>query len=183
MHVRDVRYCSWGIDFIKLDGVGSGRKNETSYQAIKAYREAIERHCGGRHVVLSLSAGGPGIPGWPDPRHEQVDDEYLHRIRSQVQMVRVTPDTWDIWDDDDTPCPLAKGWKKMKAVTTMGPYANITGHSGCCWGGRIVKHFEEFASFSHIADKYGVFPDGDMLQIGRVATAWGLTMVTMQGLS
>ena len=60
-------YCSWGIDFIKLDGTSSGRTNETSYLAISAYRAAIDKHCGGREVVLSLSAGGPGVPGWPDP--------------------------------------------------------------------------------------------------------------------
>ena len=167
-------YCSWGIDFIKLDGVGSGRSNETSYLAIQAYRAAIDKYCK-QPVVLSLSAGGPGIPGWPDKTHDNVTPEYVHRVQSQVQMVRVTPDTWDIWDDNDTACPLAPKWAKMKAVTTTGLYANITGHSSCCWGGRIVKHFEEFAAFAHIADDYDVFPDGDMLQIGRVGTYPNLT--------
>lgn len=39
---------------------------------------------------------------------------------------------------------------------------------GCCWGGRVVRHFEEFAAYANISDTTGVFPDGDMLQIGRV---------------
>ena len=81
----------------------------------------------------------------------------------------MTPDTWDIWDDtpDQTACTLAEHW-----ITTIGPILarltdpkdkNVTG-----WGGRIAQHFVEFAN---IADKFGVFPDGDMLQIGR-AGSW-----------
>ena len=87
-------YCSWGTDFIKLDGVGSGRKNQTSYRAIEAYRGAIDEYCGNRDVVLSLSAGGPGIPEWPDMQHANVDDEYVKTVKPWVDMVRVTPDTW-----------------------------------------------------------------------------------------
>ena len=86
-------YCSWGIDFIKLDGMGSsGAPSFTSDGAgggkdkrvawpdgprmnprnggvpvAKAYRAAIDKHCGGREVVLPLSAGGTGIPGWQTP--------------------------------------------------------------------------------------------------------------------
>ncbi len=168
-------YCSWGIDFIKLDGTSSGRYNETSFRAIEAYRAAIEKHCGGREVVISLSAGGPGIPDWPDPKGNNVNDTYAARVSKWVQMTRVTPDTWDIWDDNETSCPLKTKWATIKPQTTTGPYANVSGHSGCCWGGRIVKHFEEFARFAHLADDFGLFPDGDMLQMGRVGSYPNLT--------
>merc|ERR1712146_30956 len=49
-------------------------------------------------------------------------------------------------------------------------FENVTGHMGCCWGGRISQHFVEFANYAHFADEFGVFPDGDMLQIGRVGS-------------
>ena len=195
-------YCSWGVDFIKLDGMGSsGAPGVTSdgtgsgkgvpvswphgprmnpanggVPVAKAYRAAIEKNCKGREVILSLSAGGTGIPGWQNATiHDMVTDEFVEAVQDVIQMTRVTPDTWDIWDDtpDQTACPLAEHW-----TATMGKnrdatdpkYQNVTGHSGCCWGGRIAQHFLEFANIAHIADKYGVFPDGDMLQIGRVGS-------------
>ena len=187
-------YCSWGVDFIKLDGMGSSgapsfasdgtrvswpdgpRMNPRNggVPVAKAYRSAIDKHCGGREVVLSLSAGGSGIPGWQNSSiHDMLTDEYVEAVHDVVQMTRVTPDTWDIWDDDQTSCPLAEHW-----TNTMGPnrgapdpkYRNVTGHSGCCWGGRIAQHFLEFAHIAHIADEFGVWPDGDMLQIGRAGS-------------
>eukprot|EP00039_Didymoeca_costata_P025303 m.12887 g.12887 ORF g.12887 m.12887 type:complete len:1151 (-) comp4749_c0_seq1:169-3621(-) len=180
-------YCSWGIDFIKLDGVGGDtRKDETSYAAISAYRNAIDKYCTGRNVVISLSAGGTAIPGWGNATQQAMaapDDSYISRVSKAVQMVRVTPDTWDIWDDEpwQTPCPLTALWAKLKPPKGTSPeYANSTGHSGCCWGGRINKHFEEFAVFAHIADKYGVYPDGDMLQLGRVGSYPNLTAPTLR---
>jgi hypothetical protein len=194
-------YCSWGIDFVKLDGMGSsGAPGFTSDGAgggkgarvawpdgprmnpknggvpvAKAYREAIQKHCGDREVVLSLSAGGTGIPGWQNASiHDMVTDEFVEKVQDVIQMTRVTPDTWDIWDDepDQTACPLAQHWATMgrNSGAPDSKYQNVTGHSGCCWGGRIQSHFAEFSKIADIADKYGVYPDGDMLQIGRVGS-------------
>lgn len=165
-------YCSWGIDFIKLDGVESGRHNATSIAAIAGYRAAIDRHCGGRDVVLSLSAGGPGIPGWAPAEYSTMDvtDDYIAAVQHDVQMARVTPDTWDIWadDTDDTPCPLAKSWEEFGPYKGDDPrWANVS-HWSLFYGGRIMPHFYEFARYAHLADKFGVYPDGDMLQLGRV---------------
>lgn len=99
-------------------------------------------------------------------------------------MIRVTPDSWDIWDDepDQTQCPLTTLWAKMQPAKGSAPqYLNATGHSGCCWGGRIKKHFEEFARFAHIADTFGVYPDGDMVQLGRVGSYPNLTSSGLAG--
>lgn len=181
-------YCTWGIDFIKLDGVGHiTRKTANSYDAITAYRNAIDKHCKGKDVVISLSAGSRGIIGWgnaTENRLAEPTDDYVGRIAHQVQMIRVTPDSWDIWDDepDQTPCPLTTIWAKMKPPEGSAPqYLNATGHSGCCWGGRINKHFEEFARFAHIADTFGVYPDGDMMQLGRVGSYPNLTSSGLAG--
>jgi len=180
-------YCSWGIDFIKLDGMGSsglptaqgfgkGRMEPENggVPVTKGYRQAISKSCA-QDVVLSLSAGGYGIPGWQNSsQHDHVTDDFVESVRDTIQMTRVTPDTWDIWDDgpEDTSCPLASLWQAQFGPNKGGAprFQNVSGHSGCCWGGRISQHFVEFKAYAHIADKYGVFPDGDMLQIGRVGS-------------
>jgi hypothetical protein len=197
-------YCSWGMDFLKLDGMGSSGARSPDDHAIvdggrmnpinggvpvaKAYRAAIAKGCGGRKVVLSLSAGGTGIPGWVnETKSDFITDEFVEAVQDTIEMTRVTPDTWDIWDDEpgETSCPLARYWANMgRNRDAADPkYANVTGHSGCCWGGRIAQHFVEFAHFAHIADAYGVLPDGDMLQIGRVGAYENLRPETLANYS
>ncbi len=72
-------YASWGVDYVKLDDVGSP---EYSAEEIAAVRQAIDR-CG-RPMVLSLSP--------------MTLFEHGAHAREHANLWRISHDFWDDWD-------------------------------------------------------------------------------------
>jgi alpha-galactosidase len=91
------QYSEWGVDFIKMDGIG------LPYMPDVAEAMDIARNRCGRRVVLSTSAG----------YHDYVNLR-KHRM-AHVEMCRATEDIWDRWPQLDMMLhnlPRWQGWSR-----------------------------------------------------------------------
>lgn len=86
-------YASWGVDFIKADGVGAVYHPD-QVAALDHARKAC-----GRPIVLSLSAGCPDYVKWPEHR------------KAHCEMWRVSEDFWDRWPQVEAMFTNLRAWQ------------------------------------------------------------------------
>lgn len=79
-------YCSWGVDYIKVDDSACAKIGHVPYFAgeVELLRKAIDRSK--RKIVLSLSPGPTSL-------------ESAQHVMKNANMWRITDDYWDRWTD------------------------------------------------------------------------------------
>jgi len=86
-------YAEWGVDFVKLDGVGY------PYQDDQVAALDLARTRCGRPIILSVSSGWKG------------DTSYGRHRKSHCEMWRVSDDVWDRWPQIEAMFDNARAWQ------------------------------------------------------------------------
>ncbi|MQL88371.1 hypothetical protein Taro_020932 [Colocasia esculenta] len=97
------QYADWGVDFVKLDCIFGEDLDAAEVITVSEILSKIERP-----ILLSLSPGKFATPAMAE------------RLRSHVNMYRITGDDWDSWNDVQSHFDVSRDFASSRLIGADG---------------------------------------------------------------